>query len=181
VKASGEGRPHTRGGLEVWMGVLIYIFNNIERYLAIIFTAAMVALLFMQVVGRYIFKYSFTWTEELAIICFILSIYTSASLAVTRRQHLRIKILHTLVNPGGQKILDLVCNAIFIVVMLVLGKGMFVILGNLFKYSPKYIATGIPKYVVYGTIWICFYLMVIRLIQDSIKLYKEYKQLLPSR
>jgi TRAP-type C4-dicarboxylate transport system permease small subunit len=163
------------------MSIMINAFNDIERYLAIFFTAAMVVLLFMQVLGRYIFKYSFTWTEELAIISFILSVYTSASLAVTRRQHLRIKILHSMVKPGAQKVLDLVCNGVFIVVMLILGKGMYVIVANLYKYNPKYIASGIPKYVVYGIIWVTFYLMVIRLIQDSIKLYREYKQMLPSR
>jgi TRAP-type C4-dicarboxylate transport system permease small subunit len=163
------------------MKFLISAFNNIERYLGIFFTAAMVVLLFMQVVGRYIFKYSITWSEELAIICFILSVYTGASLAVLRRQHLRIKILHSHVSLRSQKILDIVCNAVFMLVMLILGKGMFVIVANLFKYSPRYIATGIPKYVVYGTIWICFYFMVIRLIQDSIRLYREYKEMLPSR
>lgn len=162
------------------MNFMIHAFNNIERYLAIFFTAAMVLLLFTQVLGRYVFKYSFTWTEELAIICFILSVYTSASLAVIRRQHLRIKILHSLVRQKAQNLLDLVGNGIFIVVMLILGKGMFAIVANLYKYKPKYIASGIPKYAVYSIIWICFYLMVIRLVQDSIKLYREYKQMLPS-
>ena len=159
------------------MKQVLKAFNNIERYLAIFFTVAMVVLLFMQVVGRYIFQYSFTWTEELAVICFILSVYTSAALAVTRRQHLRIKILHTMVKARTEKVLDLISNFVFIVVMLVLGKGMFVILANLYKYSPRYIASGIPKYWVYGVIWVTFYLMVIRLIQDSIKLVSEYRQM----
>lgn len=163
------------------MITVLKAFNNIERYLAVFFTAAMVVLLFMQVLGRYVFKYSFTWTEELAIICFILSVYTSASLAVTRRQHLRIKILHTLVSLKTQKILDIVSNVVFITVMLLLGKGMTTIVGNLFKYSPRYIATGIPKYWVYGIIWICFYFMVLRLLQDSVKLFREYKQMASTR
>jgi C4-dicarboxylate transporter, DctQ subunit len=159
------------------MITVIKAFNNVERYLAIFFTAAMVLLLFMQVLGRYVFKYSFTWTEEVAIICFILSIYTSACLAVTRRQHLRIKILHSMVKPRAQQLLDLVCNGVFILVMLVLGKGMSVIVENLYKYKPRYIASGIPKFIVYGIILACFYLMVIRLVQDSVKLFREYRQM----
>jgi C4-dicarboxylate transporter DctQ subunit len=159
------------------MITVIKAFNNLERYLAIFFTAAMVLLLFMQVLGRYIFKYSFIWTEEVAIICFILSIYTSACLAVTRRQHLRIKILHSLVKPRAQKLLDLFSNGIFIIVMLVLGKGMYVIVENLYKYKPKYIASGIPKFIVYGIILATFYLMVIRLVQDGVKLFREYKEM----
>jgi TRAP-type C4-dicarboxylate transport system permease small subunit len=134
-------------------------------------------LLFMQVVSRYIVKYSFTWTEELAIICFILSVYTSASLAITRRQHLRIKILHSLVKPKTEKVLDFISNVFFAIVMLVLAKGMFVIVANLYKYGAVYIASGIPKFTVYGIIWASFYLMVIRLIVDSVKLIREYREM----
>jgi TRAP-type C4-dicarboxylate transport system permease small subunit len=159
------------------MKVVFAAFNNIERYFAILFTALMVLLLFMQVVTRYLFKYSFVWTEELAIICFILSVYTSATLAVTRRQHLRIKILHTMVKPKTEKLLDLAGNAVFAVVMLVFGKGMYVVVANLHQYNVKYIASGIPKYWVYGAIWVSFYFMVIRLVQDSVKLVKEYREM----
>jgi TRAP-type C4-dicarboxylate transport system permease small subunit len=158
------------------MSTVIRAFGNVERYLAIFFTSMMVLLLFLQVVSRYIFKYSFTWTEELAIICFILSVYTSASLAITRRQHLRIKILHSLVKPRTQKVLDFISNVIFALVMLVLGQGLFVITANLYRYGATYIASGIPKFVVYGTIWVTFYLMVIRLIADSVKLLQEYRE-----
>jgi C4-dicarboxylate transporter, DctQ subunit len=159
------------------MHFLLNIFKNMERFLAIFFTGMMVLLLFMQVVSRYVINYSFVWTEEAAIICFILSIYTSATLAITRRQHLRIKILHGFVGPKAQKILDIASNALFALAMLVLGKGMFTILSNLYRYGAKYITTGIPKYVVYGVIWVMFYLMVIRLAQDSARLVREYKEL----
>jgi C4-dicarboxylate transporter, DctQ subunit len=159
------------------MNLILKAFDNLERYLAIFFTAMMILLLFMQVVSRYIVNYSFTWTEELAIISFILSIYTSACLAITRRQHLRLKILHSMVGLKTQKVLDISSNVVFAVVMLLLGKGMFTVLSNLYKYGAKYIASGIPKYVVYGVVWVMFYLMVIRLIQDSVRLVKEYKEL----
>jgi TRAP-type C4-dicarboxylate transport system permease small subunit len=159
------------------MNLALRAFNNLERYLAIFFTSMMVLLLFMQVVSRYIVKYSFTWPEELALICFILSVYTSASLAITRRQHLRIKILHSLVKPKTEKVLDFISNVFFAIVMLVLAKGMFVIVANLYKYGAVYIASGIPKFTVYGIIWASFYLMVIRLIVDSVKLIREYREM----
>jgi TRAP-type C4-dicarboxylate transport system permease small subunit len=159
------------------MNLALRAFSNLERYLAIFFTVGMVLLLFMQIVSRYILQYSFTWTEELAIICFILSTYTGATLAVTRRQHLKIKILHSLVKPKTEKVLDLISNVVFAFVMLVLGKGMFLIVSNLFRYRAMYIASEIPKFIVYGIIWATFYLMVIRLAQDSVKLVREYRDL----
>jgi C4-dicarboxylate transporter, DctQ subunit len=159
------------------MNILLKAFNNLERYLAIFFSAMMVLLLFMQVVSRYIINYSFIWTEEAAILCFVLSVYTSAALAITRRQHLRIKILHSMVGPKAQKILDMACNVVFAFVMLTLGKGMFTVLSNLYKYGARYVTTGIPKYVVYGIVWVMFYLMVIRLAQDTVRLVREYKEL----
>jgi C4-dicarboxylate transporter DctQ subunit len=157
------------------MNTLFRVFNNVERYLAIFFTVMMVLLLFMQVCSRYLFQYSFSWTEELAIICFILSVYTSACLAVTRRQHLKIRLLYSMVSPKTGKVLDIISNVVFGIVMLVLAKGMFVIVSNLYRYGAVYIASGIPKYTVYGTIWVCFYLMVIRLVQDSMALFREHR------
>lgn len=159
------------------MKIVIWLVQNIERYLAITFIFLMVIILFVQVICRYIFQYSITWSEELAVIFFILSVYTSASLAVTRRQHLKIALLQSKLSPKRQKLLDLFSNGVFAFVVLVLGYGMYAIVANLHKYHVKYIATSVPKYWVYGFIWLCFYLMVIRLIQDSIKLIKEYRQL----
>jgi TRAP-type C4-dicarboxylate transport system permease small subunit len=77
----------------------------------------------------------------------------------------------------SQKVLDIISNVVFAIAMLLLGKGMFTILSNLYHYGAKFIASGIPKYVVYGVVWVTFYLMVIRLFQDSIKLVREYREL----
>lgn len=151
------------------------ILKNFERGLAIFFTVMMVSLLMMQVVTRYILKISFNWTEELAIICFIMSVYTGACLAVTRRQHLRLTMLRDAVPEKAKLVMDIFGNLCFAVTMLVIGKGLYVVVSNLHKYNGIYVATEIPKYVVYGTVWILFYVMIIRLVQDSIKLVKEYK------
>lgn len=159
------------------MKYLMGVFNNFEKYLAYLFTVVMVLLLFVQVIARYVFSYSIVWTEEVAIICFILSVYTGACMAVTRRQHLKIKIFHNHVKTSTALVLDLISNFIFAVTMFIIGNGMYRVISNLYKYKVMYIAANIPKYFVYATIYIMFYVMIIRLIQDSIRLVKEIKEL----
>ena len=53
---------------------LFWIFNNLEYLLSMLCMGVMMTLLFIQVVSRYVFGHSITWTEEISIILFILSV-----------------------------------------------------------------------------------------------------------
>lgn len=68
-------------------------------------------LLTVQVVSRYVFKHSFTWTEEAAVVMFVwLSIW--ASRGVTKRKHLKIDALITVLPFKGKKVLLILDNVI---------------------------------------------------------------------
>ena len=44
---------------------------NIDQYISAILFIVIMVLLFLQVVSRYVFHHSFTWTEELSILLFV--------------------------------------------------------------------------------------------------------------
>jgi TRAP-type C4-dicarboxylate transport system permease small subunit len=60
------------------------------EYLCALLMLAMVALLFTQVVGRYMLSDPPEWTEELARMVFVHVTFIAAALAVTRKAHLKI-------------------------------------------------------------------------------------------
>jgi TRAP-type C4-dicarboxylate transport system permease small subunit len=70
--------------------------------------ATMVVLLFIQVVGRYVFENPPDWTEELARAVFIYLTFIGGALAIVRNAHLRIESLHERLSPRAKMTLDTV-------------------------------------------------------------------------
>ena len=78
------------------------------EHLCALLVAAMVVLLFIQVVGRYVFDNPPDWTEELARMVFIYLTFVGGSLAIVRNAHLRIESLHERLSPRPRTLLDIV-------------------------------------------------------------------------
>lgn len=151
-----------------------HILNHFEKYLSMLFTIIMVFALVCQVLTRHVFKLPMPWTEEVALITFILSVYTGACNAVTTRQHIKLAIIQEKVSLKVCLIMRVLSNILFAVTVSVLSYGMYFVIFNLKLYKSFYISTGIPKYMVYSVILAMFLLMVIRLVQDTVRLIKEY-------
>jgi len=77
--------------------------------------AAMVVLLFIQVVGRYVFEDPPDWTEELARAVFIYLTFVGGALAIIRNAHLRIESFHDRLTPRTKIALDIVLALVGIV------------------------------------------------------------------
>ncbi len=65
-------------------------FNRFEEVLLVFTLAAMVLLIFGQVIGRYVLGSSPSWTEELARYIHIFQVWIGASYAVKLREHIRV-------------------------------------------------------------------------------------------
>lgn len=76
--------------------------------LCALLVAAMVVLLFIQVVGRYVFDDPPDWTEELARMVFIYLTFVGGALAIVRNAHLRIESFHSRLSPRSKMALDIV-------------------------------------------------------------------------
>ena len=89
--------------------------------------AAMVVLLFIQVVGRYGFENPPDWTEELARMVFIYLTFVGGALAIVRNAHLRIESFHARLSPRSKMALDIVLamvGVIFLAVTLYYSVGL---------------------------------------------------------
>lgn len=151
--------------------------NNIEVYLGTICSIAMVVILFMQVVSRYIFNNAFSWSEELAIILFILSTYFGATAAIRTKQHLRLEIITEKLSPKGKLIMEIVNNAFFALFNIIILTGVVPMVQRLRENGTTTAVTHIPKWSIYIFLPILFILMIIRLIQVSINNIKQIKEI----
>jgi TRAP-type C4-dicarboxylate transport system permease small subunit len=94
---TSEAAPRTRSP----------VTRALERACALML-AVLVVLLFVQVVGRYLFADPPDWTEKLARAVFIHLTFVGGALAIVRNAHLRIETLHDRLSPRTRRVLDLV-------------------------------------------------------------------------
>ncbi|MFD2741450.1 TRAP transporter small permease [Sulfitobacter aestuarii] len=66
------------------------LLNNFESYFCRILLAVFVSLLFVQIVSRELFDYSFSWIEELSVYMFVWFVFFGASYAAKKSAHNRV-------------------------------------------------------------------------------------------
>lgn len=98
--------------------------ETLEKILLAASSAAMVVIIVYQVILRYCFNASNSWSEELARYLFIYDVMLAASIAIRKNSHLQVDFLINLLKPKQK--------AAFTSVTTVLG---IVFLGFLFSYS----------------------------------------------
>lgn len=150
-------------------------FDNFEIYIGAICSGAMILILFAQVVSRYIFHNSFSWSEELAIILFVLATYFGATAAIKTKQHLRLEIVLSKLSKKNRLIMEIVDNFFFALFNCIILTGIVPIILKLKANGTATAVTGIPKWYIYLVLPILFGLMLIRLFQISIDNIKEIK------
>ena len=104
------------------------VFRNIRKILYGISVTAMLvmlAIIFMQVVTRYLIGFTFEWSEELARFLFVWSVFLGSALIMGEDGHLAVELLPRLLK--GKKpgiVLDIFINAcgyVFILLLIVQG------------------------------------------------------------
>ncbi|MDR1638040.1 MAG: TRAP transporter small permease [Treponema sp.] len=159
------------------MNVLKWLDENLEKLTGMVVVSMIVLMLLIQVISRYLFKYSVAFAEEAALMLFVIFTYLGSSLAIKRRRHLRITILVNRLNAGMQKLSGILVNILFFAAVLIVTKGLWPIVGSLKKYKMITPIMKIPKYLIYGIIMFIMVLMLIRLAQDSVLLFREYREI----
>lgn len=150
------------------------ILNNFELYIGTIAFFILTVLLMLQVISRYLLKYSFTWMEELATIMYVWMIYCGVSAAVTKRKHLRIDFILNIVPFRLKKAMLIMSNVIFAVFNVYITMVMINVIG--LQGDAKTTMLRIPYKLVYCIIPIMLLLSVVRLVQDTIQLNKENEE-----
>jgi len=69
---------------------LTLLERNFEEIICACLLLVMGALVFLQVIMRYVFSDPLSWSDEIAIYCMVWSVYIGGSLAVRERVHIRV-------------------------------------------------------------------------------------------
>lgn len=138
----------------------------IEEIFLVLTLAAMVLLIFGQVVGRYVFQSAPSWTEELARYIHIWQVWIGASYAVRLGKHIRVEAFINLFSTTVQKVFETVSIIIWFILALFLAvTGTQLVLSSI-QNGQLTPAMQLPMWIPYLAIPLGGAGMSIRLIQQ---------------
>ena len=159
------------------MGLFLKAFDHIEEVILTITISIMTLAVTAQIVCRYLFALPLDWSEELARFSFVWCIYMGASLACLRRKHLKVDaglfLFPRVLRPWAELLGKLLFLVFAIILVYASWEHLVRITWTRPQLSP---AMRISMGLAYAAIPLSFGLIVIRLIQDITKFFrnKEY-------
>jgi len=150
-------------------------FDKFEERLLLSALATIVFLVFLQVVMRYFFQKSLTWSEEVSRFLFLWMVWLGAGYAAKRRAHLKIEAFLSKLSPDNRRKVDLLSLTIWILfcVFLVVKGGQLTFL--LFKRHQLSPVLEIPMAWAYMAVPVGSGLMLLRLLRQFMQTLKDAK------
>lgn len=149
----------------VALKVLKWLNENLEKYCCVVLMSVMTLIIFIQVVARYVFQNSLSWSEELARYLFIWLVYLGISYGCLMRKHIKIDAALGLFPKKARKYVVIIGDLFFLAfAVYVAYTGLFYSL-NQTRVSS---AMSVPFKYVYISTFFGFGLAVIRQIQTII-------------
>ena len=152
------------------------IWDNLEEFMIIPLIFAMSFIIFIQVIMRYVFANSLTWSEELARYLFVWLVYFSVSFTARRQKHIRIDAAINLYPKKMRPYIEILSEIIvlaFSIFIAVTGVTVYHKITWSGQMSP---AIGLPMQFVYAAPMIGMALTSICQIQCIVQKVKALKE-----
>lgn len=146
-----------------------HIYENFEEYFSASLIAIMIVCLGLQVLLRYVFGTSLSWSEELSRFCFIWTIYVGIALAAKRMQHVRVTAVYLLMPKQMQLVMWMLVDAIWVVFNLIFAWQGILMVINSFEFVERTPTLEWVAAYIYMIIPFGFILMSWRIIEIYIK------------
>lgn len=147
--------------------------DNFEEYFCVWTMAIMTVLVFVQVVMRYVFSNSLSWSEEVARYIFLWLSWVGASYAVRERSHFRVEMFANMIKGKARAHFEyfiLIVWFLFSFFLAWYGTKLFIFLQDMGQVSP---AMQMPMTWPYAAVPVGSALMCLRLIVEIYKIYKD--------
>lgn len=149
------------------------ILDHFEEILSAGCLLAMTILAFVNVISRFVFKASLSFTDEITTNLFVLLTISGASLAAKRNAHLGLNLVTDNLSAKWQKRLSIVANLLG-----VLFTGILVYFGVIMAYNEyrlEQLTAGmqLPEWIFGAFVPFGGILLLLRFIQKTIEAVKE--------
>lgn len=157
---------------------LLKKFNKFEEMVLVSSLVLNVMIVFMQVIMRYFFNTSITWSEELSRYIFIWQVWLGSSIAFVDDQHIRVDLIFSIFkSEKSQRILHLIINVIWFSFNVFLVYVGIKLLGSMSARNALSSGMRLPLVYVYAALPVSSFILAIRILLDSIDLISVKKVL----
>lgn len=156
------------------MQTLIHIIDRFEHTILVWTIVGLAGIGFVQIFGRYIFNYSFTWFEELGRYIGVFIAFLGAAIGVKKGSHFSMDLIVKMLNPLYRKYLQFFSNLLsgaFFFVITFYSTKMIIKIYGFGSTSPT---LGIPMYIVYFPILLFSFVMGVRFFLCAIRYLKGH-------
>lgn len=138
------------------MSTLFRIISKLNAAIGIISFLAMCAVIFYQVVVRYVFNNAQPWPEEVGRYLFLLCTYSSICLCIEKNSHLSVDLLPVMFSRLKKPfhVLSLIASMLFYGISIYL---LWQMLKRVYKMGTYALTVPIPMW----SLWVCITLFCI--------------------
>lgn len=155
------------------MAKILNFLDNIESYICRTLLSIFVCLLFMQILSRELFNYSFSWIEEISVYMFVWFVYFGASYAARMGAHNRVTFQFKFLPERWVKFIEAFADLFWLYFNVYF---LFLAVDFVFNKMNKFWKSqtlGVEMKYIYIILPIAFALMTIRIVQvNYLKLVK---------
>lgn len=155
------------------MKVLKWLDNNLEKVIIGTLLTLMTIIMGIQVVSRYAFNSSLTWSEELTRYMFVWSGFISLPFTIKAGITLKIDQFYNMLPKGMRKGISLLNHVIMVIFFAFMTYNSIGVVQSAIASGQKSPALGLPMYLVQVSSVIGFSLAVIRSAQQIPLIMKE--------
>lgn len=151
------------------MKFLRFLDDNAERICLVALLGTMSVVIGFQVIMRYAFQASLSWSEELARYLFIWMIYIGISYGVKLDRHIKVDAFLMLLPVAWRHYVKIGANLLFLGFSAMIIYQAFGVRGMIAELGQESPAIGIPLQWVYTAVPAGFSLVIVRLVQSLIR------------
>ena len=149
------------------------IFSKIEEIIAVICLLTMTILAFVNVIARFVFSASLSFTDEITTNLFVLLTLVGASIAAKRNAHLGLSIITDNLSLKTQKALNIFGNALGVLFTAVLVYFGAIMAYNEYRLEQLTAGMQLPEWIFGSFVPLGALLLLIRFAEKTIAAVKE--------
>ena len=156
------------------------ILERLDKYLdeffLVIFLILICAVMFLQIIMRFVFRSPLTWPEEFCRYCFVVSAMLATAYCIRKGKMLRIDTVINLFPAKAAFVLDIFSSVLTLVFCCIMIRPAYTVTAGAFRISQVSPAMEIPVWILYISAPIGFVLGAFRSVQSIWRKIKSGKE-----
>lgn len=150
-----------------------WLDENFEEALLILLLVLMTAVMFAQIVMRFVFRQSMSWPEEFCRFSFVISGFLSIGYCIRKDKMLKVDILVGFFPDFLKKGLDLLGRIVTLIFFSYFSYYGYFAMMNSIQTGMKSPAMEVPMAILYASVFFGSAIGVLRQIQDLVRCFAK--------